>query len=221
MVDTIFERTEDLKKPAIVCYVIDFIKLYKNDFTTSSLDFVLNLLSDLFLYRRGKIEIVLFLFGILKMTFTSKEDIETFNNWILKCPKRLKALLMKKGYIEQKINKNHLVQPWDIKSKETTVASDGIVRSIIEDNVDEMKKYIKYNKNYVFPIDDYSFLQTTLTSFAAYHGSVNCFKFLIVNNFPLSKDVTKCAIAGGNVEIIHVLEDKGYNFSNLLDIAVK
>ena len=61
------------------------------------------------------------------------------------------------------------------------------------------------------------------SAFCAYYGSVKCFKFLAVNNMLLDEymDATvKAAAFGGNMEIIHILINKGADFSKALKYSI-
>lgn len=46
-----------------------------------------------------------------------------------------------------------------------------------------------------------------LIEYAAYYGSINCFKFLLMSGSELKDDLFSFAIFGGNYDIIHILED--------------
>ena len=72
-----------------------------------------------------------------------------------------------------------------------------------------------------------------LLCLSAYYGSLQCFKFLVMNNclkpymvkkpnadFPVEK-LLGCAIKGGEYEILHILEQNGFKFSYLMKHAVK
>ena len=72
-----------------------------------------------------------------------------------------------------------------------------------------------------------------LLCLSAYYGSLQCFKFLVMNNclkpymvkkpssdYPIEK-LLGCAVKGGSYEIIHILEQNGFKFSSLMKHAVK
>ena len=71
---------------------------------------------------------------------------------------------------------------------------------------------------------DFDFSQTygvqygsiNLLDIAAYYGSIDCFKYFVVNNAPFSEYVCPFSICGGNYEIIHYLENnfREQNFEN-------
>jgi ankyrin repeat protein len=61
----------------------------------------------------------------------------------------------------------------------------------------------------------------TYMQLIAYFGAVNCFKQAIMNDAFDIKYISKYAIAGGNNEIVRILEQKGILFDNCFEIGVK
>ncbi|KAK8846146.1 hypothetical protein M9Y10_020150 [Tritrichomonas musculus] len=63
----------------------------------------------------------------------------------------------------------------------------------------------------------------SLLEFCAFFGSIKCFKFIYLNEeSKKSQDLMKYAIAGGNVEIVHICEQIGpINYKETREIAVK
>ena len=55
---------------------------------------------------------------------------------------------------------------------------------------------------------------------AAHYGSAAIFKYLLMNDMKISEDCAKYAVDGGSLEIIHILEQKGKDFSNSLINAI-
>ena len=55
----------------------------------------------------------------------------------------------------------------------------------------------------------------------SFFGSVKCFKYAILNYEYNLKNVQKYAIAGGNSEIIHILENRGVSFDNCFGVSSK
>lgn len=80
------------------------------------------------------------------------------------------------------------------------------------------------NDDIFFEIEKYS---PTLIQFAALYGSISCFKFLLLNQPDLHKldsqglTLTHYAIAGGNFEIIHILEQNSFDFNGMLEVAAE
>ena len=55
---------------------------------------------------------------------------------------------------------------------------------------------------------------------SALFGSVKCFKYLMLSGEEINKDVCKLAIAGGNIEIVHLCEQKGLSFEKCLNFSI-
>ena len=53
----------------------------------------------------------------------------------------------------------------------------------------------------------------SIINYAAFFGSIQIFKFLLKSNIRIDKDVWYYAIHGRNVELIHIIEDQGFNLS--------
>ena len=72
------------------------------------------------------------------------------------------------------------------------------------------------------PIHRFSGTLNTFTyiEFAAFYGSINCFKYFIMNDCGIIGGEAKFAIAGGESEIIRILEQKGIDYSNLLRMSI-
>ncbi|EAX96485.1 hypothetical protein TVAG_277660 [Trichomonas vaginalis G3] len=62
--------------------------------------------------------------------------------------------------------------------------------------------------------------ERTLISTAAYYGSINCFKFLLVNKAKIDSSTAECAIMHGNLEIIKLSIEQLKDHSCLLPAAV-
>ena len=60
----------------------------------------------------------------------------------------------------------------------------------------------------------------SLIDYAAFFGSIKCFKFLMLNGSDL-KNTGKYAIAGGNLEIIHLCEQNDSSFEESYEAAVE
>ena len=55
---------------------------------------------------------------------------------------------------------------------------------------------------------------------AALYGSIKCFKYLLLNGNANNDNTCKCAIAGGNFEIVHFCEQGKLLFEDCLEISV-
>lgn len=54
--------------------------------------------------------------------------------------------------------------------------------------------------------------RTKIPALAAHYGSIQIFKYCVINKYELTDEVTENAIFGGNLEIIHILEHEGVSF---------
>lgn len=107
---------------------------------------------------------------------------------------------------------------------------------IRKDDIDKFQKFVANNeikiKNFQIKITSFEtnkcFNQTHvyLLEYAAYHCSIKIFKFLMMNNTTFSNMLLRCAICGGNSEIIHMTESEiisssfHQNKSDLLSLSI-
>ncbi|OHT01925.1 hypothetical protein TRFO_31111 [Tritrichomonas foetus] len=105
---------------------------------------------------------------------------------------------------------------------------DPISLSLRKDNLEKFKKYISTN-----PIKFDSLISTSiyesnrlvnkcyLIEFCAFFGSVNCFKYLLEKGAKITEQLPHYAIAGGNQEIIDILQKTpGVSFNGSLKYAI-
>ena len=94
---------------------------------------------------------------------------------------------------------------------------------------EELFSYIKNDEieklqNLILKEANFDFTSEYLLIWAAHYGSIKCFKYLVLNNSPLSKNICKDAIAGGNTEIIHYIEqnkeDRDFGSLKCLDYSI-
>ena len=60
----------------------------------------------------------------------------------------------------------------------------------------------------------------TLLDFCCFFGSLNCFKYLLLNKSIITKKSLNYAIAGGNLEIINILKERGESFDMCLETSI-
>ena len=77
-------------------------------------------------------------------------------------------------------------------------------------NIDELEYRISYYRSYNF----FETYYRSAIQLAMHYGSINCFKYLLLNGLDLGCSA-HYAIAGGNLEIIHILEQKSFDFDDL------
>ena len=114
-----------------------------------------------------------------------------------------------------------------------------VAHMILNDDVTEFQKYIanssknaneiSFKYEYPFNYLDIKILSSEVTvesiNFAAFFGSIKIFKFILLsaqNESSIFTDTSnQFAIAGGNPEIIHIMESKNVSFDNCFETAVQ
>lgn len=106
--------------------------------------------------------------------------------------------------------------------------------AIKDDNIDELQQIVaeqEFDLNQtslpsIFELSSYCQTEPTLIQFAAFYGSVECFKYLYLNGADIhktdeeKKTALHFAIAGGNFEIIRILHRAKFDLSNYAGVAV-
>lgn len=111
----------------------------------------------------------------------------------------------------------------DIKKyRETGLNSSNYAKIIQADDVDSLQKLISQTNldiNTLIPRSEFETneifdpkMSISFIEYAAFLGSINVFKFLLMNNAELRPIIARLATAGGNYEIIHLLESKFIRF---------
>ena len=111
-----------------------------------------------------------------------------------------------------------------------------VLMLIMDDNVDGLINFIVMHPLFnVFEqhlIDEYYcsltkiYVETSSNTkqsflvFCSLFGAVKCFKYLFLNKCEITNSVCEMAIAGRNKEIVNILQEKGYDFSQYLPIAI-
>ena len=70
---------------------------------------------------------------------------------------------------------------------------------------------------YYYLFDDF----VSLIDFCCFFGSLKCFKYLLLNKCEITKETLHYSIAGGNQEIIALLQQNGHSFEECLETSVK
>ena len=94
-----------------------------------------------------------------------------------------------------------------------------IGNAIFEDNIEVLGKEHFSEKYEMFSrsIESFGFLDNrnfSMIELAALHGSIKCFKYLLLNSCETNKSISKLAVIGGNKEIITILMNKGIDFND-------
>lgn len=97
--------------------------------------------------------------------------------------------------------------------------ADKLQTLLVQLNIDANQKIDEIIKN-VFSLPRKYNL--TFIKYAAFKGSIKCFKYLLINNAKIDQDdIALFAVAGGNNEIIRLCDQKGCNFSGTIKISIK
>ena len=112
------------------------------------------------------------------------------------------------------------------------VSINPFAKIIREDDIDTFQEYVSQNNIRIngsintgvyescnlFAAETH---EVTIIDYAAYYGSINIFKFLIMNGARVTNSTKISAIVGGNLEIIHILEQENSAFNQFcLTIAI-
>ena len=108
--------------------------------------------------------------------------------------------------------------------------SDPFLSSIIEDDCNNFQKlvsdspYFDYlqlinvQNTVIESVEDEK--RVDLLEFAAFFGSIKCFKFLFLNEYSFHHKIKYYAVAGGNMEIFNIVTNKGIIFDDCIDTSI-
>ena len=108
-----------------------------------------------------------------------------------------------------------------IKTRNTLHSASPIVQAMIDDKIDLLqdlisKNNIDINQKSQCSLFEMHFMlyEATPLEYSAFLGAINCFKFLLMKtkNINYSR-LLEFAIAGGNIDIIHITEDESHDQS--------
>ena len=148
-------------------------------------------------------------------------------------PGKIEKLLVKKGIIP---NDREFDQSKEIDEILYGPKFGKIENAIKEDNLESFIEFSTeptFDPTHTITFNDlfYSYDYALANSFnnssfsyvqlMAFFGSVKCFKHAILTGDFDLKDIQNYAIAGGNTEIIHIIENKGISFDNCFGFASK
>ena len=199
-IDLLFDDTKTPEIAVILPYIqshIDWISFFLNLFVR---------LAEVKPKNRG------FILEILKQIFPQIPEHfknERFFEPCL-CSLLADANLMKKGFVY-------------VPNALTVYDKNSLQYWISIDSLDQLQAFQSANpefdmhKKFVFdtydPMRNVCFQQeTNLIDIAAFYGSINCFKFLFMNNVEVTENTCEYAVCGGNIEIVRILEQKGLPF---------
>ena len=169
-------------------------------------------------------ESLLSLFSLLSKKY-GYENNE--NNYECRKSIRLYSMLVQQGIIPKKEEKEVL----SMKEIIEVFPEDSIEKSFINDDVDTFIKKSpddSFNANVsidskspVHYVTEWATSEVSYLHLMAYFGAVKCFKYTILTEDFNLEYLEEYAVAGGNMEIIKLLEQKGSSFVNCLTISIK
>ena len=110
--------------------------------------------------------------------------------------------------------------------------NDTIEYILQNDNINELKTRLSSSNEKVSKVDFFRHTNLyealfnrsksiSILNFCAIYGSVECFKFLYLNDYQFDEITPKMMIAGSNTQIIHIGEEKGLSFDNLFEVSIQ
>ena len=145
-------------------------------------------------------------------------------NWIDCLLQTSKSDIIFKEY--DKLSKNN----WELHKKLGFEANneDRIFQIIKMDDVDSFQQltnepefsYLKPLKGSFYERSSLLQGECNMINIVAFFGSVQIFKFIVLNYRSISPEVVKYAVIGGNIEIIHICEELKFDFSDAIYTAL-
>ena len=109
------------------------------------------------------------------------------------------------------------------------INQDPIAILLRHDDVDNFQKLLYENFIDINSLIKYSIYErseivckdVTFLEYSAFFGSIKCFRFLLMNNATISNNLMCFAVAGGNIEIIKLCEQKNCSLDNCLIFSIR
>ncbi|OHS95863.1 hypothetical protein TRFO_10266 [Tritrichomonas foetus] len=135
---------------------------------------------------------------------------------------------LSEAYIIGSTEYGYFMLPKGDHLKKLAINPDELAIAIRKDNFEDFQTIISNsNLDINMTIDNsqyerFNFIncRPTLLEFSAFFRSIIIFKYLLMNGAKLTPKLPKFATAGGNYEIIHILESRNMSFDGCLDIAI-
>ncbi|KAK8896834.1 hypothetical protein M9Y10_014758 [Tritrichomonas musculus] len=94
-------------------------------------------------------------------------------------------------------------------------------QQILSNSAVDVNMKVNFSNYEISTIINDFYRMPNLIEYSAFFGSVNIFKFLILNGAHITSRVSQFAVAGGNYEIIHILEEKEISFEKTMYFALR
>ena len=236
---------------SIFKHYIEFEKEAFQDFTKNDFDnkitnlykIIQNNIDDK-VFIQYTIDLLLYFFGIRPHTMEFPSSFFAFlifqqNNLqkIITETIQTNSLLKESSnnYIQNILYANGLItnKPPDYDAKKNSLydiyKKESLHYILQEDDFESLKKYMtlkKIEKELILPYNSPMYQQTKkrnvlLLGFCAYYGSINCFKFLLSMKHVLDSSAVEMSIAGGNQDIIKIIEQNGHSLNTQFTRSVQ
>ena len=226
--------SHDLRKDQEILFNEIVSYLQKND-DKNNFQYLTRLLVYFINIRRKERELICKIILKLIRNFQNEQDLitDTIKDYLY-----TSKILVGDAIYSKRIIK--MYEPKEFRERKETCFSlykEGSLEYILkEDDIEGLKVYInthnKFNaktnrlcvrKKSLLTVNsrDEGLCTIELLDFCSYYGSVKCFKFLKANGSEYGNKIIKMSISGGNIEIIHEIEQDGISFDNCFKISVK
>lgn len=182
-----------------------------NATTKDTLEFTYECIEIAMKIRPRRTERLFSLMALLIQKYGINENKIRFTNTL--------DILAKRELLPTKVTEYYRPQPDIFNVK-------GVEKVIIDDDVDSLRRFMcrpDYSPDVriqFFMSNDFLKSRNACLQAAAKFGSVKCFRHLIAVGGHDTKNLNKYAVAGGNTEIIHIIEQQGISFDDCFNVSL-
>ena len=132
--------------------------------------------------------------------------------------------LISRGVLDESNIRNGLQtsEIYPIEYYENVFPNDSIEFFILNDDLDQIINKLSANFHSEKIIISFRGTKYNLLTLSALCGSIQCFKYFLLNNFPLENDLLqKSSVKSGNEEIVELIVSKDLSYQECLEIAIQ
>ena len=144
----------------------------------------------------------------------------------------IESILYSKNIITKTSQEYHYHEKSLFNDYSYSSQKDNLELILRENDVNSLKEYIQRNKdiskNHSFSVSGLQYSQLKIThnqlnllDYCSFYSSYECFQFLQANGFQYGNSINITSVAGGNLSIIHELEQKGISYDYCFETSVK
>lgn len=141
--------------------------------------------------------------SLCELDLIGYDKSEYYKERFIRNRKNRSIYFQKPRFNEEIYNIIKLIKYDDVDSVQKITSQIGFDKNMYI-NIDSLKPFVHKDKYVHIP-------ELRFINISAFFGSVQCFKYFILNGFELNKFSFICAIYGGEPEIIHSIEHKGFS----------